>query len=305
MPEVKEIAVPDSSLPGVAIEGSEKWWPLEQGEAVLPEFDRFNCQTYYIEVFNRGKLPFNFTVESGAPWITVTPHQGVVETEARLQVGLDWKKVPKGTKQDSITITDGEKVRIVVRILAHNPNSPLPASFTGFVESNGFVSIESEHFTNAVSPAGWLCIPELGKTLSAMTPVPVTAVGQTPGDKIPPLEYRILFSSEGVVRVNAFLSPTLNFHNSKEGLRYAVSFDDEPAQVVSYNSDNSNRTWEQWVADNINVSTTKHVLKNPGVHVLKFWVVDPGVVLQKLVVETAGAGQSYLGPPESFRVPSE
>jgi hypothetical protein len=34
--------------------------------------------------------------------------------------------------------------------------------------------------------------------------------------------------------------------------------------------------------------------------VLKIWAIDPALVFEKLVVNTATARPSYLGPPESF-----
>jgi hypothetical protein len=96
------------------------------------------------------------------------------------------------------------------------------------------------------------------------------------------------------------LSPTLNFNN--EGLRYAVSLDDDTPQVVNFNGKYSLREWEKWVSDNIIVSETVHQVEKPGHHVLKFWRVDPGVVLQKIVVDTGGLKPSYLGPPQSFLI---
>jgi hypothetical protein len=103
----------------------------------------------------------------------------------------------------------------------------------------------------------------------------------------------------GQVRVRAYLSPTLNFHNTA-GLRYAISFDEESPQIINIHVDSSLKAWEQSVSNNIIEMVSLHSLPEPGSHVLKFWMVDPGVVLQKLVVETAHARPSYLGPPESF-----
>jgi hypothetical protein len=100
--------------------------------------------------------------------------------------------------------------------------------------------------------------------------------------------------------VRAYLSPTLNFSGSKDGLRYAVSFDDQPPTVINVQADTTTRAWEKLVADNIALSPSAHTLARSGEHVLKFWLVDPGVVLQKIVIETRDLAPSYLGPPESF-----
>jgi hypothetical protein len=107
----------------------------------------------------------------------------------------------------------------------------------------------------------------------------------------------------GPVKVQAFVAPTLNFRND-QGLRYAISFDDQPPQVVNVHAGENLQVWEKWVADNANVTTSEHQLEQPGEHVLKFWMVDPGIVLEKLVVDTGGLKPSYLGPPESPRWPA-
>ena len=111
-------------------------------------------------------------------------------------------------------------------------------------------------------------------------------------------------AKDGPVKVQVFLAPTLNFHND-QGLRYAISFDDEPPQTVNIHAGENLQVWEKWVADNTNVTTTEHQLREPGQNVLKFWMVDPGIVLEKLVVDAGGVKPSYLGPPESTSWPAE
>jgi hypothetical protein len=173
-----------------------------------------------------------------------------------------------------------------------------------FVESDGYVSIEAEHFNRAVDapPIRWRRIPDFGRTLSGVTPFPVTVASHEPGDDSPRLEYRVYLSSTGDVKVHAYVSPTLNYHNT-EGLRYAVSFDDQPPQIVNIHAGESLQVWERWVANNINETVSEHLLDEAGPHVLKFWMVDPGVVLQRIVVATGDVRPSYLGPPESIFQP--
>ncbi len=301
MPAVKKIELPAAAEMGVAIEGSEKWWPNEKSEAVLPEFDPYNQQSYYIDVFNRGQTAFEYSAQTGEPWVKIDPAKEKIATEQRLWVSVDWTNAPYGKQRVPITITGPNNSRVVVQAIINNPSSPKRDELTGFVESNGCVSIEAEHYANAVeaSPITWLRIPDLGRTLSAMTPVPVTSQAQTPAGNSPRLEYQIYFFSTGEVQVKAYLSPTLNFHNN-QGLRYAVSFDDESPQIVNMHANKTFQDWEESVRNNVTVAASKHVLNKPGKHVLKFWMIDPGVDLQKLVVETGEVKPSYLGPPENY-----
>jgi hypothetical protein len=153
----------------------------------------------------------------------------------------------------------------------------------------------------AAAPITWVTIPGLGRTLSGVTAFPVTAPRQTPAGDAPHLEYRMVLFAGGDVTVRAIVSPTLDVHAN--GLRYAVSFDDQPPYTVDIVADTTLRAWEQRVSDNANVTVTRHHLAGAGEHVLKFWMVDPGVVLQKLVVERGAVRPSYLGPAESFHRP--
>lgn len=302
MPAVQTIALPTAAEMGVVIEGSAHWWPNEKSEAVLPEFDPYHQQTYFIEIFNRGQTPFEYSVQAGEPWVKINKATGRIETEERLWISVDWKQASSGKRRVPITVTGPNNSRVVIQAVINNPSSPKRDEITGFVESNGYVSIEAEHFTRAVepSPIKWQHIPDLGRTLSAMTTLPVTSPPQTPEGNGTRLEYQVHFFSKGEVQVKAYLSPTLNFHNN-QGLRYAISFDDAPPQIVNMHANKTFQDWEESVRNNVTVAASKHVLEEAGKHVLKFWMVDAGVVLQKLVIETGEVKASYLGPPESYQ----
>ncbi|MGD8786714.1 MAG: glycosyl hydrolase family 8, partial [Phycisphaerales bacterium] len=307
LPKVEKIELPAGADMGVSIEGSDSWWPMEESEAVLPEFDPYNRQKYYIEVFNRGQMPFDYEIESGKSWLIATPNQGKVHKGQRVWISVDWQRVPNGTQRVPITVTGPDGNSVIVQAVVKNPVSPGRSKVKGFMESNGYVSIEAENYTKAINTDSvqWLRIPNLGRTLSGITPMPVTAKSQKPQGNSPRLEYTMHLFNSGKVEVKAYLCPTQNYH-ATQGLRYAVSFDEETPQIINIHEKDTipdwkyPPTWNQAVGENIKVMTSEHVIEKPGEHVLKFWMVDPGIVLQKLVVDTGGLKPSYLGPPESF-----
>ncbi|HEX6471289.1 MAG TPA: glycosyl hydrolase 115 family protein [Streptosporangiaceae bacterium] len=308
-PAVKRIDVPAAADMGVAIDGSDKWWPAEQSPAVLPAFSPYQTQpAQYIEVFNRGQTAFGYQIKPAASWVHVTPDHGTVDKQIRATVRVDWSRAPKGTTDVPITVSGANGKTVAVKAVVQNPGLNRPR---GFVEADGYVSMDAQHFTKAVGGGGvsWLRIPDIGRTADGMTPNPPTADSQTPGGNSPHLEYRMNLTTTGPVEVTAFLSPR-NPALDPDGLRYAISIDDETPQVVNItkatgaNDTSMNRQWERNTSDNVNRTTTTHTITTPGVHTLKFWMVDPTVILQNLVVDTGGVATSYLGPPESFRAGS-
>jgi hypothetical protein len=303
MPAVQEIQVPRPAEMGLAVEGSEATWPGGPGEPATPALSVFDGVPRYLDVFNRGKQPFDFAIAAAEPWLRVDPARGTVDREQRVQVRAHWPDVPAGTERGTLIVTGpgGVSIRVAAPIL--NPRAPRPETLDGFVEAHGYVSMEAGHFTRAVAPPGreWIVIPDHGRTLAGVTAFPVTAPA------IPPargggmrLEYQMHLFSQGDVSVDVHLAPTQKFQPGA-GLRYAVSFDDEAPTIVNVHADDSLAAWEKSVADGVKVLTTRHAIARPGAHVLKLWAVDAGLVLQKVVVYTGRPRPSYLGPPESAR----
>ncbi|MFI5162859.1 MAG: glycosyl hydrolase 115 family protein [Sphingobacteriales bacterium] len=298
MPDVTKIELRASPQMGVAIEGSTNWWPQEQVKAVVPIFSSTDKTRHYIEIFNRGQGTFDFTAKSDAQYVTITPGKGKITSQQKLWVKVDWTKVPKGVHEIPVTIA-GAGNKVVINVIVDNR---LPIKDEGFYETNGYISIEATHYIHTIGKmdAGWQDIPGYGKTLSGVMPYPVTVKRQTPGGNSPHLEYEVNLRDTGTVKVEAYISPTIDFTNT-DGLHYAISIDDEQPQVVNIDIDKSEASWNKDVSDNIKILTTTHHVSRPGKHTLKYWMIDPGVVLQKIVINAGGEKPSYLGPPESFR----
>ena len=300
MPAVKEIDLPEPAQMAVAIEGSPDAWPGSNASPALPRFDSFRRQREFIDVFNRGRAPFPFFATPSAPWIVLSSSRGQVTQEQRLWVAIDWTKAPRSAASGSVKISGPAGPDLTVAVNLFNPQEPNRASLNGFVESDGYVSIESVHyFAKIDSPsARWEKIDDLGRTLSSMSVFPVTSPSLAPPNS-PHLEYRVYLFDPKQVQVEAILAPSLNFVPGR-GLRYAISFDDQPPQIIDALAHNSVQDWSIAVEDSVKKSVSSHTLSGSGYHTLKFWMVDPGLVLQKLVLDLGGLKPSYLGPPESF-----
>jgi hypothetical protein len=303
---LREIELPDAAALGVSIEGSASAWPAETNDAVLPPFDVFNQQTRDIDIFNKGRAPLNnCSVTANAPWIRLDAPRATIEKDEPIQVSVDWSKAPQGTSTGEVKIS-GAGTNVTVKLTAFNPAEPTRNSLQGFVEGDGCVSIEAEHYTaaNKFGANRWIKIPDYGHTLSAMRSDGPVETQTTPGKDAPCLEYKMYLFTTGKVEVESTGGPTLNFIPGR-ALRYAVSFDDEAPQTITivpadFKAQNGNREWEESVKNNCRHVKSTHTIDHVGYHTLKIWMVDPAVILEKIVVNTGGVRRSYLGPPESF-----
>jgi hypothetical protein len=115
------------------------------------------------------------------------------------------------------------------------------------------------------------------------------------------LEYNVLFTSSGKHEIHVLVSPTLNF-NANQGLRYAISVNGMPEQLVNINKTYTMHDMEQWQAKSINSTSTLHLINKTGYYTIRVRVLEPGMVIQKIIIDTGGLKPSYLGPPESSRI---
>jgi hypothetical protein len=309
MPAVRTINVPKGATLGVAVEGDTRAWPQAGGRPELPTFDRWGASSRYIEVFTRGEGGASYTIEGAPSWLkvsqasaTMNSNAGYMSDQVRVELSVDWAKAPAGLSRVPLTVkgTDGTAVTVVVQ--ANNPAAkPAPGAF---VDADGYVAIEAEHFSRAVSGGGvrWDVVPGLGRTLSGVTSFPVTEGSDQPGGDGLRLEYKVWLTHAGDVKLDVVTAPSLDVRG-QGGLRFAVSIDDQPPVTIDIDTSMSPKDWDKAVADNgRTLGTTVHVAE-PGLHVVKLWRVDPGVVFERIVLDTGGLKPSYLGPPESQKSP--
>jgi hypothetical protein len=312
MPPSHEIIVPDEGIMGVCIEGTDKSWPNDTSLYELPYFDSFNQQSSFIEIFNKGKKSISYQIKPSHQWIKLSSVKGDLIKQERIIVEIDWQKLKPGKHKGTLEIENekGQSFKTTMVAIKYNDNEIKQAK--GFLENRGVVSIEAENFSKSIenSEIRWLTIPSLGRTLSGVTSMPVTKNVEKITSAGPCLEYEFYLlekPKDGKVKVNIYLSPSLNFKNGK-GLHYAVSINNEFPQLNNMHQGTEVSDWkypEWWnnaVSNSIIIKKSEHLLSVSGKHVLKFWCVDPAVVVQKIVIDNGGLKPSYLGPPQSLRI---
>ncbi len=302
--DLKNIDISEKSCMALSIEGSTESYDTDTTSAFLPEFDRFNRQSRYIEVFNRGSIPFEFFLTSDRTWIIADTSGGTVDKEKRVNFSVDWKKI--SGERDTATITvEGAGSKIKVYAVAFNPSV---SDLNGFIETGGYVSVEAAHYSKKIDADNckWQYLEDYGKTLSGMRATSETDIESlVPGKSSPCLEYQMYFFTCGEIEARLTLSPSLNYFPGKD-ITIGVSFDNEKPQILTvvpgnYFAHNGNLDWENSVMYNARIIMSKHNILKAGQHTLKVWMTEPGVVLEKIVINTGGLKDSYLGPPESYR----
>ncbi|MBV8859220.1 MAG: glycosyl hydrolase 115 family protein [Acidobacteria bacterium] len=297
--------IPEGAELGLAVEGDGV--PVLGGEesVTLPTLDVYTRGTRFFDIFNKGRAPAAWVARPKEDWIKLSQTRGDLREDARVLVSVDWAKAPKRGRFVGAVEVEGAGVKYTLKVPVFNPTSPRPESLKGFVESDGVVSIEAEHFTAKTDRAGaaWQVIPGLGRTGDSVAVFPEDAPSVElvrAAREAPSLEYPFYLFHTGEMELTFFLLPTQPVRGTA-GLRFVYSLDGaEPRELAaSAGVEVTSREWSRSVLSATTKVGVPFKLDAPGAHVLRVYMLDPGVVLDKIVLNAGNLRSSYLGPPET------
>lgn len=230
--------------------------------------------------------------------------------ENRIEVSIDWAKVPTGEKVFGtleIASDRGEKENVYISVF--NPSSPSLAEMdTLFVEHNGYVSIDAAGFHRKVENKAiqMRTIPNLGiENTAIQLGDPTAAPQRTAGRSTPRLEYDFYTFEQGSVDVYTYVLPTFTLSKDRGyagheatnvETKYGVCIDEGPVMNPSTSSFEYAQIWYESVLKNCRINKTTLHIDKPGKHTVKIICGDAGTVLQKIVLDFGGMKRSYLGP---------
>jgi hypothetical protein len=172
-----------------------------------------------------------------------------------------------------------------------------------FSHSNGYVSMEAEHFYSSTAPEGlqWTVYPYYGRTRSAVALTPYTTLSPVNAA----LTYQFTLPSESSkVKVHVVTKSTLDFLDVG-GFEYSVSLDGGEAQVVNFNKTLVDRQPYMYsdyypaVARRVVEKVVELPVTQKDVHSLTIQPKHPGIVFEKIVVDAGGYQSQYLFGQES------
>lgn len=292
---------------------------------VLPVFNSYTKNRYYLDVFLKGKGNLNWEAKPKADWIKISKTSGKLNNdslEERLWVTINWDKVPKGENKKEAPLghdyqlippsykvnsaidftSNGETITVGVSVF--NPKLEALKNYKGFVEDKGFVAINAENYTRKTDgvEAQWDIFEGIGYSGKVAVALPRKVESNSTIQEIlknsPVLEYDFYTFNFGEVDVNVQAIPThAPFKN--RGVRCAIAIDNAAPVIVDFQTFGRSDTWKQNVLKNAAIQTAKQIVNKAGKHTLKIWMVDSGVMLDQVLIDLGGWKNSYAFPPET------
>lgn len=309
LPKLRDVELAPAASLGVMAEGEAVLKGLQSFHS-LPCFNTYLRQSYYVDVFNKGATPLKWKTSVTNDWILVSKKSGETATEERIEVSIDWTKVPAGERilgTLDIMSDRGEKESVYISVF--NPTSPSLAEMdTLFVENNGYVAMDAASFHRKVEndDIKMIVIPNLGfENTAVQLGNPMAKAQRTAGRNTPRLEYDFYTFEQGSVDVYTYVLPT--FPISKDRgyagheatnveTKYGVCIDEGPVMTPSTSSFEYAQIWYESVLKNCRINKTTLHIDKPGKHTVKIICGDAGTVLQKVVLDFGGMKRSYMGP---------
>lgn len=278
---------------------------------LLPAFNKYLKQVYYIDLFNKGQKAFQWKAATSESWIHLSKLSGTAFDEQRVYVSIDWDKVPSGDRVAGtidVKADNGQNERALVSVF--NPMKPsIEDVDSAFIENNGYVSIPATKYYRKVDNKNFRIsiIPNIGaEGESVQLGNPVAPQWYTNNLDAPYVEYKFYSFSQGAVDVYTYVLPTFTLNNDRGyaghertniETHYGVMIDkDTRILEASTSSFEYAQSWYDSVMRNCRINKTTLNVMSPGWHTLRIIGGDGGTVLQKIVIDFGGLKRSYMGP---------
>jgi hypothetical protein len=275
----------------------------------LPTFYPWGPATHFVDIFLSGRRAVDWKATTSAKWLVVSAPKGrltaaVGQKQQRLQVGIDWRKVPKQGPLTALLTFKGASKTITVAVRADAGRSQELQAYTGFIETNGYISMMAGNYTRKTEQpaAQWAPMKAIGREgmmLQAQPMQDTLPTSSAPTQQLAPVvEYEFYTLSEASPTITVATLPT-HPATRATSMRYGIALDDAPMQVVDPRTVGRSEEWKQNVLRNSARRQIKGPLLRPGLHTVKIYLLDPGVVLDRITIDLGGLQPAYSTLPET------
>jgi len=268
----------------------------------LPNFNRYSSNKYFVDVFLTKETAVEYQIIPSHKWIKISRRRGKLtagklNSEHRFWVEVDWTKVPLGDDLNGAITVKGSGAEYPIAISVKNQRIPELANFKGFVESNGYVSINAASYNRTGNNNGksWEKTEGMGTDANMLEARPLTAAVDSTESGIlknPYIEYDFYNFNSSPAKVHVYTLPTFPINNNYE-MRYAVKIDNGPLSIINFKTVGRTDEWKSNVLRNNAIKSVNVSELKAGMHRMRIYMVDPGVILDKIFINLSGKTLPY------------
>ncbi len=283
----KTIELPDTSGMALFVEGQSSDSAIVLS---LPKFNSLFNDTYFFEVYSTGNIPFSYNVNTTSPWILLDKNNGDVKDQQRVNVSIDWDLIQYDTEVNGEVIISDGKTTKTIQVTAVRPEKNLK---NVYIENNGVISIRPTDFQRKteIGDIQFQSIEGLGYSNASLQ---LGSARYDSGDGSY-VEYDFFVTDTGVITIFTYMLP-LFAKDKSHSTQYGVQVDNRDMVLHHNDVKEYSREWAANVIRNSAINKTNVILNEPGKHTLRIYSIDPGMIIQKIVIDTGGLKDSYLGP---------
>lgn len=283
----------------------------EAGSGTLRFHSMSAEDTRFFDVFDRNDQEEHWVAEADADWVILSRISGTTSTEQRVLVNVDWSRVKEDSSAmirvynaDETGAKTGESVaeftvEAVVSDLSFGTEK-------GYVEANGYVAIEAEHYTQNLPGADgsyWKDVVSNGQHGDTMKSLPSGDHHTEDWDNTAQLHYSVYFEQAGSYTLTLNRLPTLNegsVDGTARSMNVAVGVAGAAPTVLKGARSASGSAWQNNVLRQYEPLTCQ-IEVQAGWNDIVVYRSDSDFVFDRMVIETVEGAvpTSLMGPVES------